>query len=262
MKVNRLTTNEYWNQKYGSSSTNSLTTSGFHGFTNKQFLEQISSIGLNQKSIIEIGAGGSQWLPYLAKHYPDCSFTGLDYAEAGCKELKERADIAKVNITTVKADLFEPPEELIGKFDILISFGVVEHFDDLAETMKALTVYLKPGGSIFTLIPNMNGTVGYLTQKLNKDVYDLHNPHDLKSLKIGHETGGNVIKKANYICSTDYGVLSACINEKSTYPAKFIYLWLSRFTKLISIFELKLFRFPVSRTFSPYIYCIAEKKSL
>jgi len=259
VKVNPLTTNEYWNQKYGSPLSSTLTTKGFHGFTNKQFLEIISSIDLHQKSVIEIGAGGSQWLPFLAKQYPNCSFTGLDYAEAGCKELKERAEVAKVNISTVKADLFEPPEELIGQFDILISFGVVEHFDDLSETVKALAVFVKPKGTIFTLIPNMNGTVGYLTRKLNKDVYDLHNPHDLEALKKGH-AGEGVIEKANYICSTDYGVLSACINDESSTLARFIYLWLSRLTKLISIFELRFFRLPVSRIFSPYIYCIAKKK--
>ena len=261
MKTNRLTTNEYWNQKYGSNVTTTLTTSGFQGHTNKQILEQISSIGLHQKSIIEIGAGGSQWLPFLAKQYPDSSFTGLDYAKAGCKELKDRAKIENVDITVVNADLFQPPKELIGKFDILISFGVVEHFDNLSETVKALSVFLKPTGTIFTIIPNMNGSIGYLTRKLNKDVYDLHNPHDLASLKKGHEDAGVIIKKANYLCSTEFGVLSACINHKSNAKAKFTYLWLSRLTKFISIFELKLLRLPASRLFSPFIYCITEIKS-
>ena len=260
MTNNRLTTNEYWNQKYGSPISSTMTISGFHGHINNQILEQISSIGLQNKSIIEIGAGGSQWLPFLAKQYPGCSYTGLDYAEAGCKELEERAKIEEVEISTIQADLFEPPEELIGKFDLLISFGVVEHFDDLSETIKALAVFIKPTGTIFTIIPNMNGTIGYLTRKLNKDVYDLHNPHDLAALKKGHEDANVVVRKSSYLCSTEYGVLAACINDESSSVKRLIYLWLSRLTKLISIFELKLFRLPAIRLFSPFIFCISEKK--
>lgn len=214
---------------------------------------------LSNKSILEIGAGGSQWLPFLAREFPTSTFTGLDYSEAGCKELEERATNEGVNIKVVQADLFSCPEELIGKFDIVITYGVVEHFDNLKSVVETLATYLNPGGQLYTIIPNMAGSIGKLTKYLNKDVYDIHNPHNLSDLVTGHKNAGLRIEQANYLCSTEFGVLSACITEESTKKSQCIYLWLTRLTKILFFFESKFFKLPSSQLLSPYIYCIAKK---
>jgi 2-polyprenyl-3-methyl-5-hydroxy-6-metoxy-1,4-benzoquinol methylase len=38
-------------------------------------------------------------------------------------------------------DFFAPPGDLIGTFDVVISFGVAEHFQDTAECLRALRVF-------------------------------------------------------------------------------------------------------------------------
>lgn len=261
LKINRLTTQEYWNEKYGSESPQPISITGFRNRSNALIYNSMNEAHLSDKSILEVGAGGSQWLPFLAQQNSTSSFTGLDYAEAGCKELEERAILAKVNIKIVQADLFEPPESLLGKYDLVITFGVVEHFDDLENALRALVKYLKPGGKLYTIIPNMAGSIGTLTRWLNKDVYDIHNPHNLQDLVKGHNKAGLAIEKANYLCSTDFGVLSACITENTNKRKVSTYLWLTRLTKIIYFIESKLSNAPATRLLSPYIYCIATKDS-
>lgn len=198
---------------------------------------------------------------FFSRRTPTSSFTALDCSEAGCKELEDRAARAKVNIKVVQANLFEPPNDLEGTFDLVITFRVVEHFDNRKNVLIALKKHLKPGGKLYTVIPNMAGSIGAMTKWLNKEIYDIHNPHNLNDLVNGHTHAGLHVEKANYICSTEFGVLSACLTKNTSKTKFHVYLWATRLTKFIFFVESKLFSIPPTRLLSPYTFCIAKKKS-
>ena len=148
--------------------------------------------------------------------------------------------------------------EIQGKFDVVLSFGVVEHFSDLSQTLLEVKKYLKDGGTMFTLIPNMSGSIGHLTRIFNKNIYAGHNPHDLNSLLDGHQKAGMEILSGSYLGSTGYGVLSSCFNERRGKSYHF-YVFLSRLSKAIWYFESKFRNLPTSKFFSPYIYVVSCK---
>ena len=258
--MSKLTEKQYWDAQYGSESLEPLSLEGYRNHGSRCIFETMKLVDFEEKNILEIGAGGSKWLTLLAREFPTSSFSGLDYSEAGCDELRKMAIAENVNINVVCADLYSPPEGFENHFDIVITCGVVEHFDSLDEIIPALTRYLKPNGKLYTIIPNMSALVGSLVKSFDRSIYNIHNPHDLKSLTNGHKTAGISVEHANYVCSTEFGVLSACINEDTSKLKRFIYLWLTRLTRVISVIERKIGNLPATRYFSAYIYCIAVKK--
>jgi hypothetical protein len=138
-----------------------------------------------------------------------------------------------------------------------LSFGVVEHFTELSHVLLAKQKYLKDKGLMFTLIPNMAGSIGYLTKLFNREVYEMHNPHDWNSFLAGHREAGLMVISGGYIGSTNFGVLSSCF-EKSQGFSWHTYVFLTRLTKAMGLVESKFGDLPSSRLFSPYIYAISR----
>lgn len=257
--MKRLTDKSLWEGLYYSyERPTGMSISGFRNFCNRQIYECLAQIPLAGKEILEIGAGDSLWLPFLSKMYPSSLFTGLDYSELGCNMLRKRAQDQNVRLEVVHADFFNPPTALLNKFDVVISFGVVEHFDNLAEVLLAFKAFVKPGGLLFTLIPNMRGVMGWLTKKFNNEVFEAHNPHDLASFIKGHDQAGLEVVEAGYLCSTNFGMLSMSVQNarKATYE---FYKLLTRISKVVWVFESHLFKLPSSAVLSPYIFCTSRR---
>lgn len=186
--MEKLTDKTYWEGTYSHrKSQPSLNVDGFVNYPNRLILSKLLETNMKNKRILEIGAGDSAWLPYLAKQFPSSQFVGVDYTESGCTLLSERAHRAGANVEVIHEDMFVESSQLHGTFDIAISFGVVEHFDDLGHVLAAKKRYLKHGGVMFTLIPNMAGVLGTLVRIWNCEVYDKHNPHDWVSFIRGHQ---------------------------------------------------------------------------
>src|SRR6266487_4707925 len=89
--MSTLTKKEDWEQGYVSCKEIVDLNFDWRGHINYILVKKIEEIGLDGKSVLEIGAGDSQWLPYFAKKYPGSRFAGLDYSKAGCERLAERA---------------------------------------------------------------------------------------------------------------------------------------------------------------------------
>jgi len=77
--------------------------------------------------------------------------------------------VSKVKLS--KSDIFNPPQELIGAFDVVCSFGVLEHFEDSVNTINAFKKFLKPGGILITTVPYLKGATGILQKIMNKPVF-------------------------------------------------------------------------------------------
>lgn len=254
----QLTDREYWEAVYeGSPHAPEIDFHDFRNFPEALLLEKIESLSLDSKSILEIGAGDSRWLTYFALKYPASRWHGLDYTESGCDDLRQRARRCGADVTVYLADMFHPPAELQGQFDVVMSFGVVEHFADLADALMATSRFARTGGKIFTSIPNLRGLNGLLFRKMNRAVYDAHHPHDLRSFVQGHRDAGLIVREAGYLVSSHFGVLSSCVEQRrgGLYHA---YVALSRLSKLVWLFESKAMRLPATKWFSPYLYCISQ----
>lgn len=256
--MEKLTDKTYWEDTYSHrKSQPSLNVDGFVNYSNRLILSKLLETNMKNKRILEIGAGDSVWLPYLAKQFPSSQFVGVDYTESGCTLLSERAHRAGANIEVIHEDMFVENSQLHGTFDIAISFGVVEHFDDLGHVLAAKKRYLKHGGVMFTLIPNMAGVLGTLVRIWNREVYEKHNPHDWVSFIRGHQQTRLEVISGGYLGSNNFGVLSSCFPERRGLPWQ-----MSRVLVAASLaswwIEDKIGNLPSSKTFSPYIYAISR----
>ena len=255
----RLTNVRYWERTYErrQHTRSQLAVDGTRNYMNRLILHRLDGVGLERKRILEIGAGDSAWLPFLAKKYPSSEIAGIDYSESGCTLLTERAREAGARIEVVHEDMFVEHCRLHGAFDVVFSIGVVEHFDDLGEVLRAAKRFLKRDGVMFTLIPNMAGVLGTLARKWNRAVYETHNPYDLSSFVLGHRDAQLTIDSANYLGSTNFSVLSACFPEERgiSWQMARVLMAMSRATWWM---EERVGEFPLSKTFSPYIYSISR----
>src|SRR5881394_4082416 len=117
------------------------------------------------KKLLEVGAANSAWLPYFAIHQ-GFNVAGLDYSDGGCAQARAVLQRAGVAGTITCADMFDPPEALVGAFDSVVSFGVVEHFERVEDAVRAVATFCSPGGIVATVVPNMTGLIGALQRRL------------------------------------------------------------------------------------------------
>lgn len=258
-----LTDREYWNAGYRRvARSDGLPDLGdFRHLAEKRTVEAIEALDLTGKSVLELGAGDSTILLTLARKWGRaCTFAGLDYADAGCDSLRRRAESIGAALSVFQADLFSPPPELLGRFDVVYSVGLVEHFTELERVLAAARRFLKPGGLMFTLIPNLRGVYGPFVKRYNRAVYEIHNPHDLKSFRAGHERAGLDVLRSGYLCSTHFGMLSACFPSRSGRGWK-LYGLLYRVTLALNLFESRVVKLPATALLSPYLYTVSRPRA-
>lgn len=259
MDHGELTSPKYWDQTYiERKKVSPIELTSWKNLCSKNIFLLKNKIGLEQKTIMEIGGGGSPWLAYLAEKFPSSQFTCLDYSDDGINSLAQYASARELNnIDFIKDDFFTAHNNIKPQ-DFVFSHGVVEHFKDLPSVLRSHGEYLSKDGVMLTIIPNMAGVLGLLTRWLNREIYEIHVPHNLNSLVRGHNEAGLTVIESGHLCSNNFSVLSSCVRRRRGLKW-FIYKNLSRLSKIIWLFEDKILALPRSKSFSPYLYVIAKK---
>ena len=227
----------------------------------KKFMDLFDKNETQDQKLLEIGCARSAWLPYFAREF-NFKVSGLDYSPLGCEMAKEVLIQNNIESTIVCADLFSPPEHMIGQFDVVCSFGVVEHFDNTSACLAALSEFLKPGGIIVTSVPNMTGIIGLLQDFMNKPVYEIHVPIDREMLFSAHEKAEFQIIENDYFMSTSFGVINLTGVDTGTlsyYFKKLVLGVLARISMIIWRLEESIGSFPITKALSPFVLCVARK---
>ncbi|HEY4346689.1 MAG TPA: methyltransferase domain-containing protein [Gaiellaceae bacterium] len=115
--------------------------------------------GFEGLEVIEIGAGrGTNGLLYGLN---GARVTLLDRSETALAQAAELYAHHRVEFEPVIADLFELPSELVGRFDVSMSFGLCEHFlqERRLGVVRAHLDLLRPEGVAMLGVPNRYGVV-------------------------------------------------------------------------------------------------------
>ena len=220
---------------------------------------QIFSQPAKNKQLLELGCGSSVWLPYFAQRF-GFGVSGIDYSPRGCRLAEEILEKEGVAGRVYHADFFNPPEELIERFDVVYSAGVAEHFDPTAPCIAAFAKYLKPGGLMITIVPNLAGAVGRMLKMFNPPLYDVHVPLKATDLRSAHEAAGLQVERCGYFLSTGCVASTSGLKPGPTTAAKqYIIDALRRLAAVIWWVEDKTVRAPGTRLLSPFIVCVARK---
>ncbi|SHN17919.1 class I SAM-dependent methyltransferase [Mucilaginibacter sp. OK098] len=138
----------------------------------------------NIKNAIELGGFPGYYATYLKK-YQKLDTTLFDYYihQELINQLLEKNGLKPGDINIIEADLFSyQPEKL---YDMVLSFGLIEHFNDTKAIIETHLQFLKPGGVLFITLPNFKSVNGWVQRKFDKENYDKHNisSMDLQLLK-------------------------------------------------------------------------------
>lgn len=259
---------KYWNDSWASSDIPEAVNPydmRLRNYINRRFhqafLKLFDKSETSSMRLLEIGCAKSAWLPYFAKEF-GFSVCGLDYSPIGCRMAEKVLQVNGVEAEVVCADFFAPPENMLGSFDVVVSFGVVEHFDDTAACLRAVSALLKPGGILITNIPNMVGWIGAIQKAVNKPVYDIHQLLDPPMLREAHKLAGLEVRECDYFISTSFGVNNLAgmsTSNVSGFLKKVCLGVLARASMLVWAIEERVGDFPPRKFASPYINCIARK---
>jgi SAM-dependent methyltransferase len=123
--------------------------------------------------VLEVGCAPGKFLLWcaLAKQAHAC---GVEYAENS-----HNATVQLFTQANTPADIrnedFMQTSFAPGSFDTVYSFGVVEHFDDPRPMVKKHYEMLRPGGTAIITVPHYGAGYGWLAQRMNREVYEIHN---------------------------------------------------------------------------------------
>jgi SAM-dependent methyltransferase len=259
-----LTDPSYWGEIWQTAEPPKLFDPADRGLRNRGnlalhefFSEILRSAALRTGSLIEIGCAQSKWLPYFAKVH-DFAVTGIDYSDIGCARARAMLQRAQCQGDVLQADMFDPPDELRSRFDVVLSMGLVEHFADTASAVQACAALAKPGGIVITTIPNLTGIVGLVQHRLDRTVYDKHVALNCAALRAAHETCGLSILRSEYLSSANFAILNLP-NMRPKIAERFVRgLALSATAGIWSLEALGVHIAP-TRLLSPYIACVARK---
>lgn len=213
------------------------------------------------KKLIEVGCARSGVLPLFAQEL-GFKVSGLDYSKNGCELTRWILQRCGADADIYCCDIFVIPNSLIEQFDVVVSFGLVEHFSNTVEIIEALSRLLKPGGVMFTSVPNMAGINGLIQRIMDKNVYNIHVPLTVESLQESHEQVGLHVVECRHFLSNNFGVINVGSNCRSNFEwmiKKVILTFLTRLSMTVWCCERVFGCLTPGRTFSPYINCVAIK---
>ncbi len=253
---NRLTSDSYWN-KFWRRKTRPVYQAGLPWvedwlkFQKAHFPKQAGI------SILEVGCGASRWLPIYDSQFGYKVF-GIDYDLIGCKKAIANLRYLKQEGEVICDDFLHYAPEVKEKFDIVVSFGFVEHFID-NKVVIAMHTCLKPGGIVFATVPNLQGLQGWLfslTQEW-KPFHVVHSPETLFNL---FESSGFEVSEVNYASGFGVPVPRPTGYRKLLFLIHFLFWgWISICLGMnrLHIFPKKLF---CKKSLASSIMIIARKK--
>jgi len=256
---------QYWNAVWSAATQTDRmapSTPGFRNHVDRGFAALFRTLVPGREfELLEVGCASSRWLPYFASEY-GARVCGLDYSELGCDVERTILRDAGIEGEIVCGDLFAPPTILTNRFDVVLSFGVVEHFDDTTAVIRALREYVKPGGTLVTVIPNMVGAIGTIERWINRPVYDLHVPLAPRELAGAHADAGMTVTAAQYFLSTHFGVLNTNgldPQARATRAKLSLCVNLGRLSKAVWSVEARVRPLKATRMFAPYVVVTAHR---
>jgi len=208
----------------------------------------------NLKTAIELGGFPGYYAIYLNK-YEGMETTLFDYyVHTGILvDVLGANDLNEKSIGVIEGDLFK--YKALKQYDLVLSCGLIEHFEDTKDIIKKHLSFLKPGGTLFITLPNFLGVNGWVQRKFDPENYSKHNTKSMHLqllAKVCHELNLQDIELHHY------GKFSVWLENKQSKSAaakiltKTIWLAGKIFTRIIPA---------ETQLLSPYIVLTARKSA-
>ena len=117
--------------------------------------EFLNSLPVDEsKKFLEVGCGSGRWLVYFHKQFR-YDVHGIDYSLKAVELTQEVLSIAKVPAKVLCSSMED--DDLDMRYDVVFSDGFLEHFKRPEAVLAKLFSFVKPGGTLITIVPNLTG---------------------------------------------------------------------------------------------------------
>jgi len=174
--MTRLTDEKFWSDSYVNIQFQDL-----HDHSVALLLQKYLPDGKG-KAAIELGSFPGAFLPTIGRK--GYSLNGIDFNPRNTDDLPAWLKSQDLQVGVFRSgDLFEFASKNGQQFDLVCSFGLIEHFENYDEVIRMHLSLLKPGGQLIITTPNFRGWLQYLPHKFF-DAYNL-GKHYLPSMNPG-----------------------------------------------------------------------------
>jgi len=220
-----------------------------HQYCCNLFLEQInhyiyngSKNNFDNYKILVVGVGlGSDIInmSYLLKTYKNIKLLGIDLSNSSINICKERIGKYNLdNIELIEMSLLDLDPNTHGKFDLIISIGVLHHLENPVDGLNILKNLLEDDGFMSIMVYGKYGRTGIyqmqdLMKKINYNINDY--PNKINNFKNIYKQlpQNNWFKKGEHLISdyneSDEGIVDSILHcQDRCYSIPELFNWINK----------------------------------
>lgn len=249
-----LTGVDYWQAVWGriGQSSDEITPDS----TFDRLLKRFLPVSSNWEAM-EIGCYPGTYLLQLGSQF-GYRMSGIDFVPEVSK-LREPLEAKGVRVgQLIQADFLQ--YESKHSYDVVASFGFVEHFENLELLLTKHAALVKPGGLLIVEVPHFRGLHYWLRRGLEPELLTTHNLRAMvpSFYRDWLDRNGFSTLYCNYFMTFDFWLSSSApLLTTRIAPKHRAVVWASRLAK-IALRRLHLEHVP-NPWFSPYIVVVARK---
>ena len=156
---NDLTDSEFWNKTFSGKRFDKNRISAWirgkiHWKFDRMICRMLDRSGNAQAEVIELGCAPGTILERIHRLRPKCRLAGIDYSVDGIDIARKRLDALGIDADVYFGDF--RTASLLKQYDVALSFGLIEHFEDPIAIIEYHKKYLRPGGLVAVSVPNFS----------------------------------------------------------------------------------------------------------
>ncbi|MBI2309870.1 class I SAM-dependent methyltransferase [Candidatus Collierbacteria bacterium] len=175
----------------------------------------VSESHKSKRRLLDIGCGYGR---FLKAAEADFETYGIDPSAFAITEAKKYAEITKFEVAAISS--YKPKKF----FDVITAFDILEHTNNLSDSLQKIKRWLKPGGLLMVVVPVYDGIFGTIGGWLDKDVTHVQKLSRWIWLKL-FESNFKVLDKQ--------GIIRYSLTEKIY--LHFMFPWLFRWGQAILV---------------------------
>lgn len=133
-------------------------------------LERHAAVAPGQR-ILEVGCAPARWLIFYAERF-GAAVEGIEYTSWGAELSRRNLELCNVEGDIHEVDFFEVAPT---PFDLILSLGFIEHFDDLERALSRHVEFMAPTGQLVIGVPNYRGVNRWLQRLSDPQWLSAHN---------------------------------------------------------------------------------------
>lgn len=145
-------------------------------------LRRILDVPGRNSAVLELGCAPGTMIGQMHELRPDHEYGGIDISRSGL-------DIARARLTAkgIQADLLygDMRDAVVALADLVVSFGLIEHFASPTQAMQDHLRFVKPGGYVAVTVPNYSHPVVVRAMKwFSPETLATHNLEVMSTLAL------------------------------------------------------------------------------